>query len=142
MTSRMIVAALISSVIAFFTGWVIFGMLLHNFYEANTVHYSGIVRVEGDMRLWGVYLAQLMWCLMLAYIFGRWARIYTFGNGFIQATIIGLFIFSAFDLFMWSTMNMYNYKLMIVDVVTNALYLGIIGGIVAFILGWKSKTAR
>jgi hypothetical protein len=141
MNTKMIVAALVGSVIAFFLGWLVFGILLGPFYENHTIHYKGLMRDETQTRLYAIYLAQLCWCGLLAYVFDRWANIRSFGPGLMGGLIMGALIFTASDLMTWSMMNLMGCKMMIVNIIANTLYMGVMGGIVAHILGMGKKSA-
>jgi hypothetical protein len=141
MNTRLIVAALLGSVVSFFLGWLVYGILLAPYYEANEVHYHGLQRLHGDMRLYGIYLSQLSTSFLLAFIFQQWARIHTFGKGFVGGMIFGFFTAVSINLYMWSSMNLFQWEVYAVDAVVNALFLGIVGGVIATILGWKKGTA-
>lgn len=140
MSTKMLLAALVGGVVAFFLGWLVFGMLLQSYYEANSVHYEGLYRGEDEMRLYGIFLSNLCWAGLLAYIFDKWANIRSFGPGFMGGAIVFALTTAGFDLMMWSTMNMGPYKMYIVDVLVQAVFGGIIGGVVGFVLG-RGKTA-
>lgn len=136
----MLLAALVGAVLAFFGGWLIFGVLLHSFYESNTVHYEGLMRSESEMRLHGVAAAQLCFAGLLAYIFDRWANIRSFGPGFVGGLIVAGLMTAGFNLQMWSWMNLMPFKALVVDIVANAIFWGLIGGVIGWVLG-RGKSA-
>lgn len=141
MNTRMIIAALLGTVISFLLGWVVFGMLLDPYYQANVVHYHGLMRTGDDMRLYGIFLSQLCANGLLAYIFSRWANITSFVPGFSAGLIIGFLMYASFDLAMWSSMNIFPAKFFAVDVIVNAVFAGVMGGVIGVILGWGKKAA-
>ncbi len=140
MSTKMFLAALVGGVVSFFGGWLVFGILLQPYYEANTVYYEGLMRGENEMRLHGVAIAQLCFSGLLAYIFDRWANIRSFGPGFMGGLIVMGLATAGYDLQMWSWMNMMPFKAIVVDIIANAIFGGIVGGVVAWVLG-RGKSA-
>ena len=138
MTTKTILAALIGAVVSFLLGWVVFGILMHDFYADNAVSYTGLMRGP-DTRLWGIFLAQLAWSALLAYVFDRWANYRTFGSGFKGGFIIFFLAVAGFDIMSWSQMNIYPYHVILVDILANAVFGGIVGGVVAMVLGTGRK---
>ncbi|MFN0033134.1 MAG: hypothetical protein ACKVOR_13320 [Flavobacteriales bacterium] len=136
MNMRIIVAALIGSVVSFFLGWVVFGMLLDPYYQSNMVKYNGLVRGMDDMRLHGIYLAQLCWCGLIAYVFGVLGNVKSFMKGAIAGGIIFGLAFAGVDLMMWSGMNLFGFKMVVIDALANGIFGGLISGVIALILGW------
>lgn len=139
MSTRMILAALIGAVVSFFLGWLVFGTLLDPYYQSNMVHYNGLVRGEDDMRFYAIFLAQLCWSGLVAYIFDKWANIRTFQKGLMGGIIIFALAYAGFDLMMYASMNLFGYKMMIVDVLVNAVFGGLISGVIAVVLGWGNR---
>jgi len=139
MNTRMLIAALIGAIASFLLGWVVFGMLLNPYYEANAVNYVGLYRSGSDMRLYGIFLSQLAMSGLLAFVFSRWSSVRTFGTGLAGGIIIGGLIALYIDLNMWSSMNLYPAKVFAVDVIVSTAFTGLIGGVVAVVLGWKKS---
>jgi len=134
MNSKMIVSALVGSVVAFGLGWLVFEVLMHSFYMEHSVKYRGLMR-NSETRIWAIYLAQLTWAGLFAYVFDRWANIRTFAAGLMGGLILSAFIFTSVDLMTWSMMNLFDYKLLIADVIVNTIIMGIVGGVVGLVLG-------
>lgn len=141
MSTKMIIATLVGFVFSFLLGWVVFGMLLDPYYQSQMIDYPGLMRGHEDMRLYGIALAQLSWSFLFAFIFDRWANIRTFGAGLTGGFIIFLFAYGGYDLMMWSSMNIAKWQFYAVDILVNSAFAGLVGGVIAFMLG-RGKTTK
>lgn len=129
MNSKTLIGALITGVLGFLLGYLIFGILLMDYYTANMMHYEGLMK--DPMELWAIGVANLAWGLLLAYIFNM-GGINTAGKGFSAGFVITLLMVAGFDLFLRAQFNLYNAQVLAVDVVVNAVF----GGVLGAVLGW------
>lgn len=140
---KLIFAAIAGSVLQFLLGWLIYGILLANFMDSQTTHYDGLVK---DMNTGSfmilVYLAGLSMSFLLAFIFQRWAKFESILKGLTGGMILGFFIALSYDLNSFSMMNLISVNAMIVDVIAYTVIIGIVGAIIAWILGYKSKDVQ
>lgn len=135
MNTKTIIAAVVGSVAAFLLGWVIWGMLLMDYFEANTVQYEGLMLPESDMRLWAIYISNLANAFLFAWLFDK-MKITTLMGGVQTGAIIGALYAISIDMMFFSMMNWYiGTTVIIVDILVNAAFSGIIGGIIAMMLG-------
>lgn len=139
MSTRAILAAVVGSISSFLLGWLIFGILLMDYYTANTTHYDGLMKEMPNLVL--VFLNGLIWSLLLAFIFERWAGIKTILGGIKGGVIIGLPIMLSFNLFLLARMNLFTPTLVVVDVIANTIFTALVGGLIAFILGYRKKAS-
>jgi uncharacterized membrane protein len=135
----MIFAALAAAVTMFLLGWVLFGMLLMDFYKENSIHYEGLMKEMPNIFL--IFVSNLLFSFLLSFIYSKWANISTFGKGFTYGLLIGFLIMTAFDMYFLAGMNLFNGKLIIIDIILNTLMVGIAGGVAGLVLGLKKKTA-
>lgn len=140
MNTRIIIATLITAVVNFLLGWLIWGILLMGFYEANTIQYEGLMKEMPNLVL--IFISGLLYAFLLAYIFDRWANIRNLGKGFIAGMLVGVLITTCFDLYFLAGFNLFNVKVFIVDVIANTIVSGILGGVTAFVLGYGKKAAE
>jgi len=137
---KLILAAIAGSVIQFMLGWLIYGLLLANFMNSQTTHYDGLIK---DMNTGSfmiiVYLAGLAMSFLLAFIFQRWAKFESLLKGLTGGMILGFFIALSYDLNSFSMMNLISVNAMIVDVIAYTVIIGIVGAIIAWVLGYKSE---
>ena len=116
MKTKSIIAALASAIVTFFLGWLIFGMLLMNYYNANSVQYTGLIKTEPAM--WAIALANICWGLMIAYILNL-AGITSAAKGFATGFFVFLLGNAGFDLLFYATTNMYSINILAVDILIN-----------------------
>ncbi|MGE5108888.1 MAG: hypothetical protein ACM3H8_15220 [Sphingobacteriales bacterium] len=129
MNTKTLMGALITGVLGFLLGWLIFGILLMDYYKANMIQYSGFLK--DPLEFWAIGVANLTWGLLLAYIFNM-GGVNTTGKGFTTGLVISLLVSLGFDLFMYAQFNLYNTQILAVDVAVNAIF----GGILGAVLGW------
>ena len=147
MNTKTLLAALVGGIAAFLLGWLLYGLALADFYESNTTHYEGLMRMVAgatpavrDMVI--IFLSNCVWALMLAYVFTRWAGIDNFMEGMKAGAILSFLIALAYNLSFLAFMNLYSNSLFVVDVIVNTIVGGIIGGVVGWMLGrGKATTA-
>jgi len=141
MNAKTIIAAAVGSVVAFLLGWVIWGMLLMNFFQENTYQYEGLMLPETEMKLWAIFIANLANAFMFAYVFDR-MNVRNFAGGFQAGAIINFLISLSMAMMFYSMMNWYKSPtIMVVDVLVNTVYGGIIGGVIGLMLGRSGAKA-
>jgi hypothetical protein len=142
MIKKLILAALAGSVIQFLLGWLIYGVLLANFMSCNTNHYDGLMK---DMNTGSfmilIFISGLVMSFLIAFIFQRWAKFETLTKGLTGGMILGFLLALSYDLYFFASMNLMSFSAMIVDIIVNTIIIGIIGAVIAWILGFKSKGA-
>ena len=136
-TKNRILATLVGFIVLFLLGWLIYGMLLMDFYGNNAGSASGVMRAEDEMIWWALILGNLFQAYLLVYIFGNWANITTFSDGLKAGAIIGLLMGLAFNFTMYGTSNIMNMTSALVDPFVAAVMMGITGGVIGVMLGRK-----
>jgi hypothetical protein len=129
MNAKTIIAGIVTGVVVFILGFVIFMLLLGSYYDQNTMHYPGFAKASADYLFLAV--SCLAYGLLLAYIFAL-GNITDAKKGFMAALIIGLLVQINFDTYIYAQFNLWGRKLIAIDVVVN----GIVSGIVGAFLGW------
>lgn len=139
MNSKVLVATLAAAVAAFLFGWVVFGILLADFYKANAPVFEGLMKDPPDLLM--IFLSNLFNAFLIAFIFNRWAGIRTAGEGAQAGFIIMAIVALGTDLMMYGTMNLTTPVLMAVDVVGSGLFGAVIGAVAGYVLGTGKKAA-
>ena len=137
MNAKLIIASLAGGVLMFFLGWLVYGVLLMSFYEANTTHYEGLMKEMPNMYL--MVLSNLLMGFLLAFMFQRWAGFKTLSAGLTGGLIFGFLIALIYDLYFLACMNLFPLKLMIVDVIVSTVITCITGALIGWILGFEKK---
>lgn len=133
MNSKLLLAGLVSGIVGFLLGWVIYGMLLMDFMAAHTTVYAGLMKEPPIIA--GIFVSNLCWGILLAYIFQKWANINDFAGGFSAGLIISFLITLSMDLYQYSFMNLGDSTMYIVDVVVGTLMGGVMAGVAGVVLG-------
>ncbi|MEZ5039083.1 MAG: hypothetical protein R2828_04300 [Saprospiraceae bacterium] len=133
-TNKILLAGLAGGVTAFIAGFVIYGLALMPFFEANTSE-AGLKLAKVPMVWWAMVAGNIVWGMFLAYVFGKWANISTFPSGAKAGALIGFLVALSVDLMMFSTMDHSNLTATLVDPLANAALSAIVGGVVGVVLG-------
>lgn len=134
MKTRTIPAAFASATVTFLLSWLVFGILLINFYNTNATHYAGLMKDRPEM--WAIIIANICYGFMLAFILNL-AGIKSPVKGFTTGFLIILLGNAGFDLMYYATINMYGLNVLVVDILTNAIIGGLSGAVSALVLGSK-----
>ncbi len=134
---KRIMATLAGFVVFFLLGWLLYGMLLMDFFMSNSGSATGVMRSDTEMVWWALALGNLLQAYLLVYIFGKWANITTFGAGLQAGAVIGLILGYGYDLTMYGTSNISNLTSTLVDPLVVAVMMGLTGGVIGMVLGKK-----
>lgn len=140
MITRVLLATLVGGIVMFGLGFLIFGVLLDAYMKANmSAEAAKLMKDPPNFIL--IFVSNLVFAWLLAFIFERWASIKTFVTGLIAGAIIFGSIALAIDLQFAATMNlMTGFAPIIVDVLAVAVLGGISGGVIGLVLGKLNKT--
>jgi hypothetical protein len=134
---KRILATLAGFVVFFMLGWLLYGMLLMDFFTTNAGSATGVQKSEDEMVWWALIVGNVLQSYLLVYIFGKWANITTFAEGLKGGAMIGLILGYAYDLIMYSTANIMNLTAALVDPLIAALMMSLAGGVIGWVLGRK-----
>lgn len=132
-TNKILLGGLAGGVVFFILGYVFYGLLLMDFFTANSGDLGKLMKETPTW--WALILGNIFWGLLLAVIFGRWAGVSTFVGGLKAGAIIGVLAALSFDLTQFSTMNGMSLTGVIVDVLVATAMTAIAGGVVGMVLG-------
>jgi len=132
-----IMATLAGFVTFFLLGWLLYGMLLMDFFIANAGSATGVQRTDTEMVWWALALGNVFQSYLLVYIFGKWANITSFAGGLKAGGTIGLILGFAFDLTMYGTSNIMNLTAALVDPLVGTVMMALTGGVIGMVLGRK-----
>jgi len=129
MNSKVIVGGVIAAIVMFLLGWLIYGMLL-----------SDIFPMDGEpsgMTMGMLFLSNLFWGLLLAYILGTWAGVSTPMGGLQAAVIIAVLAGLSMDTMQYALGDI-TMKQAVVDVIAGV----VIGGIAGAVIGWYNGRGK
>lgn len=134
---KRIIATLAGFVVFFMLGWLLYGMLLMDFFAANSGSATGVMRSDSEMVWWALIVGNLLQSYLLVYIFSKWNDIDSFGSGLKAGATIGLILGFGVDLTLHGTSNIMNLTGALVDPLVIAFMMGVTGGVIGTILGKK-----
>ena len=138
MNTKVLLAALAGAVVTFLTGWLLYGMLLKGFFDAQTLESAkSVMREQPDLL--HIFVGCLAWSLLLALLYSRWAGISTLKSGAIAGAWIGFLIALGADFFTYASMNITPIGAVLVDPIVNAVQSAIAGGLIGVVLGYDVK---
>lgn len=137
MNTKVLLAVFVALILSFFGGWVIWGIALMDFYQANTS--EGFLALQKEEIDWVLMiLAQIGWAVLLTWVLVKTGST-TAKKGAATAAILAGLITLSFDLFFHATAEMLTgLTVIVVDVLVNIAWGAVIGAAVGMILGRKS----
>jgi hypothetical protein len=142
MVVRLLVAGITGAVISMIVGWLIWGMLLANYF-ASTLSPVAKTVIAAEPRFLPLTVAQLAFGFFYAFIFVRWAGVRSLTSGLFAGAVIGFFIALTGDLMNDAFMtNMHvgaNTPVMLVDIACAIVLGACIGAGEGLVLGIMSK---
>lgn len=124
-------ASVAGGVMLFLTGFVLYGVLLSEFMEANMT--PGVAKETPDMA--ALMLGELVLAAFLTLILSRWSGITSFGAGAKAGALLGLLLGLGMNLEMYGTVNLSGPATIPVDTLVNAVRMGLAGGVIGVVLG-------
>ncbi len=125
-TNKLIVAGLIGSIVHFFLGWIVYGILLMNTMQSHTN--QSIFRKDEEMIFWSIIAGSLCFGFLLSYILEK-SKVTGLKNRTSLSVLVGLLMAAYINFSSFGTSTVY---IDIVGVLTDTLA----GGLVAGFTGW------
>jgi len=139
MNIRVLAAAVAGAFVMFFLGWLIFGVILMGYFQANTAQYAG-QKMPPDFRL--LIPAQLALGWLFAFVFDYWAGIRSFLSGVKGGVLLYFPIAVAIVLQREAFMEHFHGVVpMIVDILAATIWAAISGGVIGLVLGLMTRKA-
>ena len=135
MNTRVLLAALAGGVGAFLLGWLLYGFLLMDLMNSVNPQVPGYVK-DPPMLL-GIFLSNVVWALLFALIFTRWAGINTWKAGAIAGAWMSVLIAISIDLYFLAATNVMSVNGMLLDIVANLIMGAAVGAVVGWALGFR-----
>lgn len=135
-TQRCILGTLVGGVILFFVGFLIYGVLLVDFFEANAGTATGVMKDSPNlMALAG---GQLLWGGALTLALG-WAGAASAVDGLKVGAKLGVLFFLGVDLTLYATSNMSNLTGALVDAALATALFAVTGAAIVAVVGRKAS---
>ncbi len=135
--STRMMATLVGFVVFFLLGWLLYGMLLMDFFSSNAGSAIGVSRSESEMVWWALIGGNVLQAYFLVYVFDKMNNVKSFMAGLKAGAVIGLILGLGFNLTMYGTTNMMNLTGTLVDPLVSMVMMGITGGAIGMVMGRK-----
>jgi hypothetical protein len=137
---KILLATLAGTIAYFLVGWLVFEALLDKYMSANTTQIVGFKKLPEESSMTMLLVSCAAYALLLAIIMGKWAHISSFKEGAILGAIMGVLIAIMTDSYWFSTTHFFNgFKPVLLDIAAAGLTVGIMGGVIGWVLGYGGK---
>ena len=138
-TNKFILSGIAGGVAFFILGWLIYGMLLMDFFQTHAGPAKGVAARAADHMLFLYLIAgNLLFGFLLAYIFGK-AGISTLSKGLVAGAIIGFLTSSSYDCVNYATTWVNSRTSILADIAAFTVMSAISGAVVAWVAGMGKK---
>ena len=139
---RILVAGIVGAIAMFILGFLIWGLALHSYFDSTmSATAKSVMNTEPNMVPLAV--SQVVFGLLFAYIFDKWASISTFVGGAIGGATLMFALSLGWDLQMsafFKDMHVGNpYIPIVVDVIAATVFGALSGGVIGQVLGMMKK---
>ena len=137
MNMKIIRGTLFGGIAYFLLGWLVWGILLMDFYTAN---YSQVMnRPETDMVWWAMIVSNLATALLLTLIL-KWSGAKGIMDGLKIGAIVGFLFSLSIDLSFYSMTTMFNgFSGIVVDLIVNSAVMAVIALVIVLTWGKEKK---
>jgi len=116
--------------LAFLIGWLVFGILLMDWYMAHSYAEAKAI-MKPEPVIWMIGVGNLLYGLLLAYVC-ELGKVQTATKGAIVCGIVTFLMMSTIDLYFLAQMKLFGKQAAMVDIAANT----VIGLLLGAFLGW------
>lgn len=135
-TTKLLLATLGGSITYFITGWLVFEGLLGAYMQTYTTQIEGFKKTEAESSMVLIFVSCVAYALLLVLVFHFAPSIRDFKSGFALGAIIGILVAIMTNTYWFATSHFFNsFKPVLADIVAAGVTVGVMGGVVAWVLG-------
>jgi hypothetical protein len=133
---KIVLAALVGTIVYFGIGWLVFEGLLGKYMSANTTQIVGFKKSEEESSMLMLIISCAAYALLLAVVMGNWTQVNTFKEGAILGATVGILVATMTNSYWYSTSHFFNgFAPILADIAAAGVTVGIMGGAIAWVLG-------
>ena len=140
---RILVAGIAGAIAMFLLGWLIYGILLHGYFDSTMTPAAKAV-MNTDPNFAPLVVAEIVFGVLFAFIFDYWASISTFVGGITGGAILMFGLSLGWDMQMMAFFkDMHTgspYLPMCVDIIAATVLGAISGGVIGQVIGMMKKS--
>ena len=139
---RLVIGTIVGAIALLVVGWVMFELLLGDFYRSNMSSLPGVVRATP--LYWSLVIGQLIYALLISLALEAKRSAYAIGDGFTVGATVGVLLWGSANFTLYALVDVNNLMLTIVDSLLAIVQAGIAGAVIAWVVGLigsKSSTA-
>jgi hypothetical protein len=126
-------ATIAGAITSFIVGYLIYGVLMADFFANNAGSATGVMMEEPMMV--GLVLGNVVYAAFLTLVLGSWAKVSSVGAGVKAGTLVGLLVGLSMNLIWYSTSNLATLTAHLVDAALFGVLAGITGAVIAVVVG-------
>ena len=138
-SKKFLIGTLVGGVALFLLGYLLYGMLLMNFFTQHSHAPAGADKAMSDLVWWALVLGNLGTGALLTYVFLKLGNVNSFGSGAGIGAAVGFFSSLGNDLVRYATENGSDLTGVFADIVVFTVMCAIAGGIIVAVLGMGKK---
>ena len=136
-TKRFVIGTLAGGIVMYLVGYLIWGLLLADFFAANAGSATGVARET--ILIWAVVLGTFSLAALVTLAVGRQAGSSTIVDGLKIGAIVDFLVWFGVDFIHYGAFNISNLTATIVDPLLEIVRTGIGGAVIAVVLGRTAK---
>jgi len=135
MNTKTLISGFVAGIVAFFVGYLIYGVIMANYFMSTMPSYPGLIKEP--MEIWAIGVGNVIWGILLAWILNA-AGVMSAAKGAIYAAI-AFFLFTVGSGFIvFGQMNMNTIQGIFVEGLCSALMMATAGAVAGWMLGRPS----
>jgi len=131
-TKQWVVGTVAGGIVVFGLGYVIFEMLLADFYAANAGSATGVMR--DPQVIWAIFVGALAYAALILYAMRSQAAPTSMASGMKVGAIVGFLLWACADFTFFGITNLNNLTITIVDPLVEIVHGGITGAVLGALL--------
>ncbi len=137
MNTKTLISGIVAGIVAFFVGYLIYGIVMADYFMSTTPSYPGLVKEP--MEIWAIGVGNLIWGILLAWILNS-AGVVTATKGATYAAIAFFLYTIGSGFIMFGQMNVNTIQGIFVDGLCSAVMMAAAGAAAGWMLGRPVKS--
>ena len=127
-----VIGTVVGAVVIFAVGYVIFDVLLGDYYAANSGSATGVIRDEPVV--WALVVGALAYAALIIYAMRAQAGSVNLVSGMKVGAIVGFLLWATADYSLYAITNMNNLSVTVLDPFVEIVHGGIAGAVIGAVL--------